>query len=81
MQDGGSYRYYLGNVMHKGWLRFKNRGGERTYYLNGQGLMEMGKWLEIDGRWYYFYPDGLLARNTQIDGYAVDKQGVRKEKK
>lgn len=38
-------------------------------------------WAENDsGRWYYFYADGSLARNTKIDGYEVDENGLRKSK-
>lgn len=42
--------------------------------------MGSGGWLEIDGKWYYFCADGALAKNTKIDGYEVDKNGVRKTK-
>ena len=42
--------------------------------------MVSGKWLQIDGKWYYFYADGTLAKNTKIDRYEVDKNGVRKTK-
>ena len=41
-------------------------------------LLVTGKWLEVEGKWYYFHPDGTLARNTVIDGYEVDENGVRK---
>ncbi|MGP1598007.1 hypothetical protein [Peptoanaerobacter stomatis] len=34
----------------------------------------------MDGKWYYFYPDGMLAVNTEIDGYKVDSKVVEKEK-
>ena len=37
-------------------------------------------WREIDGKWYYFYADGALAQNNKVDGYEVDKNGVRKSK-
>lgn len=42
--------------------------------------MVSGKWLEIDGKWYYFNADGSLAKSTKIDGYEVDENGVRKTK-
>ncbi len=81
VKDGSSYRYYAGNIMQKGWLKLKVSGEEKSYYLNKDGLLETGKWIKIDGKWYYFYADGSLAVNTEIDGYTVDENGVRKEKK
>jgi len=63
-----------------GWKDIGANGSNKTYYFTKAGLMVSGKWLEIDGKWYYFYTDGSLARNTKIDGYEVDKNGVRKTK-
>ena len=80
VKDGNIWRYYDGTKAHKGWLNLKVEGEERIYYLNREGLLESGKWVKIDGKWYYFYPDGTLAVNTEIDGYKVDGKGVRKEK-
>ena len=40
--------------------------------------MVSDKWLEIDNDWYYFYNDGSLAKNTKVDGYEIDENGVRK---
>ena len=80
VKDGNRWRYYDGAKAHKGWLHLKTDGEEKIYYLNKEGLLESGKWVKIDGKWYYFYPDGTLAVNTQIDGYEIDSKGVRKEK-
>ena len=80
VKDGNLWRYYDGTKAHKGWLNLKADGEERLYYLNKEGLLESGKWVNIDGKWYYFYPDGTLALNTEIDGYKVDSEGVREEK-
>ena len=80
VKDGNIWRYYDGTKAHKGWLNLKVEGEERIYYLNREGLLESGKWVKIDGKWYYFYPDGTLAVNTEIDGYKVDGKGVRKER-
>ena len=80
VKDGSLWRYYDGTKAHKGWLNLKVEREERIYYLNREGLLESGKWVKIDGKWYYFYPDGTLAVNTEIDGYKVDGKGVRKEK-
>ena len=80
VKDGKRWRYYDGAKAHKGWLYLKADGEEKIYYLNKEGLLESGKWVKIKGKWYYFYSDGTLAINTQIDGYEVDSKGVRKKK-
>lgn len=36
-------------------------------------------WVQINEKWYYFYPDGKLATNTTIDGYIVGEDGARKQ--
>ena len=41
--------------------------------------MVSGKWLQIDGKWYYFNADGILSKSTTVDGYEVDENGTRKE--
>lgn len=33
-------------------------------------------WKKIDGKWYYFYQNGYMAKSTQIDGYKIDSEGV-----
>ena len=80
VKDGNRWRYYDGAKAHKGWLHLKTDGEEKIYYLNKEALLETGKWVKINGKWYYFYSDGTLAVNTQIDGYEIDSKGVRKEK-
>lgn len=59
-----------------GWLTV----GDSKYYFDASGVMVSGKWLEIESKWYYFQADGKLAVNTKIDGYTVDKDGVRQAK-
>jgi hypothetical protein len=73
--DAGQWLYIGENGKAvTGWLT----EGDAKYYSTGNGLMVSGKWLQIDGKWYYFYADGSLARDTKIDGYEVDENGVRK---
>jgi len=61
----------------KGWFTEENI----RYYFTSGGIMVSDKWLQIDGKWYYFNNDGSLAVSTKVDGYEVDKNGVRKYKK
>ena len=33
-------------------------------------------WAKIDGKWYYFKEEGVMARSESINGDEVDKNGV-----
>ncbi len=61
-----------------GWKDIKSKGNTQRYCFDPYGIMVSGKWLQIDGKWYYFNTDGSLARSTEIDEYEVDANGVRK---
>lgn len=75
--DVGQWQYVGDNGKPVvGWLTVEN--GKYHYYFTADGIMVSGKWLEIDGKWYYFNTDGSLARSTKIDGYEVNENGVRK---
>ena len=66
--------YYLGTdgIMKTGW---QNVNGE-WYYLNSNGAMKTG-WLQnTDGKWYYLSNSGAMAKNTTIDGYRLNSDGV-----
>ena len=76
VMDGGNWRYYSGNNAIIGWLDISGK----SYYFSSEGLMISDKWIQIEDNWYYFYYDGSLAVNTKVDGYEVDKNGVRKTK-
>lgn len=54
-----------------GWSR--NDSGQWVYHLNGMALIG---WQYIGGKWYYFYPDGTMASDTEVDGYRVGADGV-----
>jgi len=78
IKDDNNWRYYSGNKMVTGWIDLVVNGSNKTYYFTEDGLMVSGKWIQIDGKWYYFYSDGSLAKNTRVDGYEVDINGVRR---
>jgi hypothetical protein len=56
----------------QGWAL--NDDGQYLYYQAGKALVG---WQNINDKWYYFYPDGTLARSTNVDGYKIDANGVR----
>ncbi len=64
--DAGSWRFYSGNTMLVGWRDIGANGSSKRYYFTRDGIMAAGKWLEIDGKWYYFYDDGSLADSAKI---------------
>ncbi len=77
--DAGQWQYIGENGKAvTGWL--VTESGKYNYYLGKDGIMVAGEWLQIDSKWYYFYADGSLAKNTKVDGYEVDENGVRKNK-
>ena len=54
----------------------KNKAGQWFYSADGRTWYSNG-WKQIGGKFYYFYPNGVLAVNTTTpDGYRVDASGV-----
>lgn len=78
--NAGNWHLYSGNKALVGWQDISRGDSKKTYYFAEDGIMASGKWLQIDAKWYYFNADGSLARNTKVDGYDVDENGIRKEK-
>lgn len=76
VNDAGEKMYFNDGKAQTGWQTIKGK----KYYFTREGVMISGKRYEIDGKWYYFYPDGSLAVNTRINGYQVDENGVRQPK-
>ncbi|MFW2491427.1 hypothetical protein ACN077_23155 [Clostridium chromiireducens] len=33
-------------------------------------------WRQINGSWYYFYPDGYMAHDTTIEGFYLNSSGT-----
>ena len=58
-------------VMQTGWINVDGA----AYYLEGSGAMVTG-WQNIDGKDYYFDSSGIMARDTTVDGYYVNADGV-----
>lgn len=74
MKDIGNETYIFSSsgAMRTGWV---SDAGE-WYYFRSSGEMAKG-WI-YDGRaWYYLNPsNGVMAKNTVINGYYVDKTGA-----
>jgi glucan-binding YG repeat protein len=65
--------YYLSNngAMDTGWI--KDNG--KWYHLSNNGSMDTGWIKDTNGKWYYLNANGLMASNTRINGYKLDKNG------
>ena len=72
--DSGQYLFYKDGKAVTDWQTIN----DVTYFFDGSGILVSGRWIEIQGKWYFFNADGSLARSTKIDDYEVDEKGVRK---
>ncbi|WP_034442261.1 MBL fold metallo-hydrolase [Butyrivibrio sp. AE2032] len=45
---------------------------DKQYYFNEDGYRVTG-WQEIDGKWHYFYADGTMALEENVDGYTIEE--------
>lgn len=51
--------------------------GETGYkYQNDDGSFPASTWQLIDGQWYYFHNDGIMAYDTWIDDYYLGSNGA-----
>ena len=77
IKPNGSWYYLHSNgVMAKGLLNLDGN----TYYLKSNGSMATG-WISDGGNTYYFNPgSGLMAKDTVINGWKIDADGIRGDK-
>ena len=71
--------YFLdasGVRLYSTWIQ---KNGKR-YYVDGSGKRLRSKWLYKNGKYYYFQANGVMAVDKQVDGYYIDKNGVRQGK-
>lgn len=67
--------YYLNKsgVMKMGWLEDSDGN---WYYLDADGTMKTG-WLQgTNGNWYYLDSTGKMIKNSNVNGYELNDQGV-----
>lgn len=79
-KDGNAWYYMSTDSNGNGGVMITNSwitdGAGNTYYMHTDGRMAEG-WTEIGGHWYYFRPgQGSLARDTYVDTFYVNKDGV-----
>jgi glucan-binding YG repeat protein len=72
-QINGVWYYFDNNgIMKTGW---QNINGQ-WYCLDSNGGMKTGWIKNSDGKWYYLYDSGIMAKNTTIGGYKLDSTGA-----
>lgn len=78
--EGTQYYFEASGIRKVGWLKLDINNISKHYYFTSDGDMVSGKWLKLNGKWYYFYANGSLAVNTTIDGCKVNEYGVKETK-
>lgn len=80
--DGKKYYFNKYGILSEGWKRrtpdedvTANYKDKELYYFGEDGAIKEG-WVNYNGKWYYIYSNGLVATDTTIDGYYVNKSGV-----
>lgn len=76
--NGVKYFFETNGTLKTDWVK----DGDNWRFYSGNRML-VG-WCDIGNgenqKTYYFYTDGLLAKNTKINDYEVDENGVRKAK-
>ena len=66
------YFFDSDGYMVTGWLKWYYN----WYYFDDLGALVTG-WFEADGNWYYANEKGHMLRDTYVDGYYINKSGIR----
>ena len=76
--DGLRFRRDNGSYAAMDWQQI----GEDWYYFDQNGILTVNRWIPSRteaGTWYYVGADGRMAKDTVIDGWAVDAEGAWRE--
>lgn len=73
MQRLGSWQYKNADgTLATGWTYI----GTDWYYFDSSGIMKTGWFQDTSGKWYYLKESGVMAKDTVINGYKIDSNGV-----
>lgn len=66
-------KYFLTKTgtTYSGWVTALS--GNRYYYASGKRVVG---WRKIGSYYYYFRSTGIMAKNTTIEGYSIDSEGI-----
>ena len=73
--EGSKYFFADNGAMKTGWIKVPGSDGD-YYYAKSGGKLVKEAWVKSGGKWYYMNEDGLMARNTDRDGWHLDDNGV-----
>ena len=81
VKDGSGTKKYVGsdgvwipNYKKRRKAKFvKTKNG--TKYRNSDGTYSTSTWQCINGKWYYFYSTGYMAKSTKLGKFYVNKKG------
>jgi len=74
--NGNSYYIYSNGIMATGWTKL----GDDWYWLKSSGARMTG-WVKYGNDTYYLDPiTGIMAKDTIVNGWNIDKDGKRGEK-
>lgn len=69
--NGYKYYYENGQLVKLNFKTIENS----TYYFNEDGSAHIG-WLDLNGKKYYFDINGVMQKNTFIEGIELDNNGI-----
>ncbi|WP_297417398.1 cadherin-like beta sandwich domain-containing protein [Clostridium sp.] len=72
LNNGHWYYLDISGARQSGWI---NNNGE-WYYLDSEGIMQTGWIKDATGKYYYLQVNGIMAKNTQINGYKLGNDGA-----
>lgn len=76
--DGVRYYFNSDGQYITGW---EEVDGKQVYHSTKNGMILRNKAEKIEGVLRYFGKDGTMLKNTKVDGYVIDKNGVAKRVK
>lgn len=76
--NGKKYYFNSDGQYITGW---EELDGKQVYHSKENGMILRNKAEKIDGVLRYFGKDGTMLKDTKVDGYVIDKNGVAKRVK
>ncbi|MBW6410771.1 hypothetical protein KYD98_11770 [Clostridium sp. YB-6] len=71
IEKNGDFYYYEDWNMKSGWIKYDNK----WYFTEEDGKMRTG-WIQYKGNWYYLNSDGSMAKNTTVNGFYFNEEGI-----
>lgn len=73
IKDSDKVYYALDNgTLASGWQKISNQ----WYYFSLSNNALLTGWQKVGTRWYYFDADGIMQRDTTVDGYKLGSDGI-----